>query len=89
MARRAWKVFARSGREEDRPVGEIRATVTVGGDVSGQLAVGSNIVQMRVGNVLGNLVNVLPPDARVNVAPRPVPDQPGAAPTGLARRPAV
>ena len=47
--------------------------MTVAGDVSGQLAVGSNIVQMRVDTVLGNLVTVLPPDAKVNVTPRPVP----------------
>ncbi|HYO36010.1 MAG TPA: PASTA domain-containing protein [Geodermatophilus sp.] len=47
--------------------------MTVGGDVSGQLVVGSNNVVMRVDTVLGNLVTVLPPDARANVRPRPVP----------------
>ena len=55
------------------PVGEVRTSVTVTGDVSGQLAVGSHIVQMRVDTVLGNLVTVLPPDAKANVTPRPVP----------------
>ncbi|WP_448640141.1 choice-of-anchor D domain-containing protein [Geodermatophilus sp. URMC 63] len=51
----------------------IRTSVSVGGDVSGQLAVGSHIVQMRVDTVLGNLVTVLPADARANIRPRPVP----------------
>jgi beta-lactam-binding protein with PASTA domain len=58
---------------EDEEAGEIRAEVTVTGDVSGQLAVGSNIVQMRVDRVLGNVVTVLPPGATPNVAPRPHP----------------
>src|SRR3954469_4569867 len=64
---------ARSGREASGSVGEIRASVRVDGDVSGQLAVGSHIVQMRVDTVLGNLVTVLPPDARAAITPRPVP----------------
>src|SRR3954464_778721 len=64
---------ARSGREASGSVGEIRASVRVDGDVSGQLAVGSHIVQMRVDTVLGNLVTVLPPDVKANVTPRPVP----------------
>jgi hypothetical protein len=54
-------------------LGEIRAEVTVNGDVSGQLAVGSNIVQMRVDRVHGNVVTVLPPGATPNVAARPGP----------------
>ena len=53
--------------------GEIRAEVTVTGDVSGQLAVGENIVQMRVDRVLGNVVTVLPPGATPNITARPHP----------------
>jgi hypothetical protein len=73
MTQPAGDELADSGRGAGAPVGEIRTSVTVGGDVSGQLAVGSHIVQMRVDTVLGNLVTVLPPDARANVTPRPVP----------------
>src|ERR687894_2507825 len=73
MAQPAGDDVADSGRGAGAPVGEIRTSVTVGGDVNGQLAVGSHIVQMRVDTVLGNLVTVLPPDARANVTPRPVP----------------
>src|ERR687894_305224 len=73
MAQPAGDDVADSGRRAGEPVGEIRTSVTVGGDVTGQLAVGSHIVQMRVDTVLGNLVTVLPPDARANVTPRPVP----------------
>src|SRR3712207_9505074 len=73
MTRPAGDEFAASGRGAGAPVGEIRTSVTVGGDVTGQLAVGSHIVQMRVDTVLGNLVTVLPPEARANVTPRPVP----------------
>src|SRR3954452_3438102 len=64
---------ARSGREASGSVGEIRDSVRGDGAVSGQLAVGSHIVQMRVDTVLGNLVTVLPQDAKANVTPRPVP----------------
>src|SRR3954469_20699240 len=73
MAGRIWHTFAKPNPEPKAPVGEVRTSVTVSGDVSGQLAVGSHIVQMRVDTVLGNLVTVLPPDARANVTPRPVP----------------
>src|SRR3712207_3742182 len=73
MTRPAGDEFAASGRGAGAPVGEIRTSVTVGGDVTGQLAVGSHIVQMRVDTVLGNLVTVLPPDAKAHVTPRPVP----------------
>src|SRR3954454_7223020 len=73
MAGRIWHTFAKPNREPMAPVGEVRTSVTVGGDVSGQLAVGSHIVQMRVDSVLGNLVTVLPPNAKANVSPRPVP----------------
>ena len=66
-----WKgIFARSGRVVGQPVGEIRANVTVGGDISGQLAVGSHIVQMRVDTVLGNLITVLPKGARAKITAR-------------------
>src|SRR4028118_2113128 len=73
MARSEGGGFVRFGGDASGAVGEVRASVTVGGDVSGQLAVGSHIVQMHVDTVLGNLVTVLPPDARANVTPRPVP----------------
>jgi len=73
MADRIRRTFSRRNRASPPPVGEVRTSVTVSGDVSGQLAVGSHIVQMRVDTVLGNLVTVLPPDAKVNVTPRPVP----------------
>ena len=73
MTRHTGDDVAGPGQGVGAPVGEIRTSVTVGGDVSGQLAVGSHIVQMRVDTVLGNLVTVLPPDARANVTPRPVP----------------
>ena len=71
MASRIWR--SKPSRHSPAPVGEVRTSVTVSGDVSGQLAVGSHIVQMRVDTVLGNLVTVLPPDAKANVVPRPVP----------------
>src|SRR3954468_21667897 len=72
MAR--WKsILTRSSRVTGQAVGEIRANVTVGGDVSGQLAVGSHIVQMRVDTVLGNLITVLPKGARAKVTARPIP----------------
>src|SRR4051794_481410 len=73
MAHRRGTRFARTRGNGNRPVGEVRTSVTVAGDVSGQLAVGSHIVQMRVDTVLGNLVTVLPPDARAAITPRPVP----------------
>ena len=73
MAGRIRHMFAKPNRKPEAPVGEVRTSVTVSGDVSGQLAVGSHIVQMRVDTVLGNLVTVLPPDTRANVTPRPVP----------------
>src|SRR5687768_783914 len=73
MAGRIWRTFSKPNRDSHAPVGEVRTSVTVSGDVSGQLAVGSHIVQMRVDTVLGNLVTVLPPDAKANVTPRPVP----------------
>jgi beta-lactam-binding protein with PASTA domain len=73
MAGRIWHPFSKPTRSSQAPVGEIRTSVTVAGDISGQLAVGSHIVQMRVDTVLGNLVTVLPPDAKANVTARPVP----------------
>jgi beta-lactam-binding protein with PASTA domain len=73
MAGGIWHTFSKQHRNSSAPVGEVRTSVTVSGDVSGQLAVGSHIVQMRVDTVLGNLVTVLPPDAKANVTPRPVP----------------
>jgi beta-lactam-binding protein with PASTA domain len=73
MAGRMWRTFSKPHRNSSAPVGEVRTSVTVSGDVSGQLAVGSHNVQMRVDTVLGNLVTVLPPNARANVTPRPVP----------------
>jgi hypothetical protein len=73
MARWKWRISARSTPVAGQAVGEIRANVTVGGDVSGQLAVGSNIVQMRVDTVLGNLITVLPKGARAKITARPVP----------------
>ena len=73
MAGRIRNAFSRPARKSPAPIGEVRTSVTVGGDVSGQLAVGSHIVQMRVDTVLGNLVTVLPPDAQAKVTPRPVP----------------
>src|SRR3954469_17480915 len=85
MAGRIWHTFAKPNREPKAPVGEVRTSVTVGGDVSGQLAVGSHIVQMRVDSVLGNLVTVLPPNAKPNSSPRPVPINlvpPAARPDG-------
>src|SRR4051812_49499449 len=73
MAHRRGTRFTRTRGNGNRPVGEVRTSVTVAGDVNGQLAVGSHIVQMRVDTVLGNLVTVLPPDVKANVTPRPVP----------------
>jgi hypothetical protein len=68
MASWSGGLLARFRRRPDSSVGAIHADVTVGGDVSGQLAVGSHIVQMRVNTVLGNLVMPLPRNAKVNVA---------------------
>src|SRR5215212_7510785 len=73
MAGRIWHAFAKPNRKPEAPVGEVRTSVTVSGDVSGQLAVGSHIVQMRVDTVRGNLVTVLSPDAKLTFSPRPVP----------------
>src|SRR4051812_15810711 len=73
MAGRLRHGLSRPTRKSRAPVGEVRTSVTVAGDVSGQLAVGSHIVQMRVDTVLGNLLTVLPPDAKANVTPRPLP----------------
>ena len=56
-----------------RGAGEIRTEVTVTGGVSGQLAVGENIVQVHVDHVLGNVVTVLPPGSAPRVTPRPHP----------------
>src|SRR3954468_12521038 len=83
MAHRRGTRFARTRGNGNRPVGEIRASVRVAGDVSGQLAVGSHIVQMRVDTVLGNLITVRPPEAKANITPRPVPI------TLVPRRPAL
>jgi hypothetical protein len=87
MAHRKWSIFGRSRRVSSVGVGEIRANLTVGGDVSGQLTVGSHIVQMRVDTVLGNLVTVLPRDALANVAGPPGASEPCAAPTSRDVRP--
>src|SRR3954452_2410473 len=73
MAHRRGTRFTSTRGNGNRPAGEVRTSVTVAGDVNGQLAVGSHIVQMRVDSVLGNLVTVLPPNAKANVSPRPVP----------------
>jgi hypothetical protein len=73
MASRIRRTFSKPKRDSHAPVGEVRTSVAVAGDVTGQLAVGSHIVQMRVDTVLGNLVTVLPPDAKAKVTPRPVP----------------
>ncbi len=64
-----------------RGAGEIRTEVTVTGGVSGQLAVGDNIVQVHVDRVLGNVVTVLPPGSapRVTARPHPVRLVPGRA----------
>src|SRR6186997_771184 len=53
---------------------EIRTLVTVQGDVSGQLAVGNNIVQMQIDRVVGNVLNLLPPGSlpRVTERQRPI-----------------
>ena len=53
--------------------GEIRTEVTVEGNVSGQLAVGKNIVQMRIDRVVGNVLNLLPPGSLPRVTERPHP----------------
>jgi hypothetical protein len=44
------------GMPSPRTAGSVRASITVGGDLSGQIAVGSNIVQMRIGELHGNVV---------------------------------
>jgi hypothetical protein len=53
-------------------LGEIVTNVTISGDVSGQLAVGENILQMHVSGV-GNLVTVLPAGTSPTVTTRPCP----------------
>jgi hypothetical protein len=47
--------------------------VRVGGGVSGQIAVGENNLQIRIGDVHGGEVNVLLPDQRPSVRPRSTP----------------
>ncbi len=49
---------------------EINTNVTVHGDVSGQLAVGQNILQMRIDRVVGNVVTVLPAGSAPRISPR-------------------
>lgn len=49
----------------------IQAEITVGGDLSGQLAIGENIVQLRIDNLHGNIVQQVP--AAPNVRRRPSP----------------
>jgi beta-lactam-binding protein with PASTA domain len=44
---------------------EVQATITVGGDLSGQVAVGSDIVQMQIGTMYGNVLTT----ARAEAAP--------------------
>jgi len=45
--------------------------VSIQGNVSGQVAVGSNILQ--IGSIQGGIVNILPPEAAVAPRPRPKP----------------
>jgi hypothetical protein len=42
MAGRIWHTFSKPNRNSPAPVGEVRTSVTVSGDVSGQPAVGSH-----------------------------------------------
>ena len=65
-----------------RGVGEIRADITVTGDVVGLLARGTNTLRMRVERVRGNAVTVRPPSAP-DVVARPYPVR------RLPRRPAA
>ncbi len=53
---------------------EIDAHIAVGGDLSGQVAIGTNIVQLRIDEVhgSGNVFNVLPPEHHPIVRPRPM-----------------
>lgn len=53
--------------------GGSRPRSTVGGDLSGQLAVGSDIVQMQIGTMYGNVITTAPADAAPAVTPRPRP----------------
>lgn len=53
--------------------GAVQATVTVGGDLSGQVAIGSDIVQMQIGTMYGNVITTAPADAAPAVTRRPRP----------------
>ncbi|WP_165556062.1 choice-of-anchor D domain-containing protein [Kribbella pittospori] len=53
------------------PTTGVRASITVGGDLRGQIAVGNNIVQMQIGEVHGNVI--MPVDQSVKVDRRPSP----------------
>ncbi len=65
--------------EPPKPIVESDSTprictdVQVHGDVSGQLAVGENIVQMRIDRLVGNVVTILPVGDRPRITERPRP----------------
>ncbi|MGH8910667.1 MAG: choice-of-anchor D domain-containing protein, partial [Egibacteraceae bacterium] len=54
-------------------VGDVHANIVVEGDISGQVAVGSNIYQMRVDHVHGDLVTIVRQDERPRVERRAAP----------------
>lgn len=47
------------------------ATITVGGDLSGQVAIGDNIIQLRIDTLHGNVIQQLAPEAAPTVRRRP------------------
>lgn len=59
--------------DDARRDGSVDAVITVGGDLSGQVAVGNNIVQVRIDALHGDLVQMAPPDAAPVVRARPRP----------------
>jgi beta-lactam-binding protein with PASTA domain len=53
--------------------GEVQATISVGGDLNGQVAIGANIIQIRIDTLHGDLVTAAPATSAPAVRRRPVP----------------
>jgi hypothetical protein len=57
----------------DEPPSTVHASISVGGDLTGQVAIGNDIVQMRIDTLHGNIVTIAPPAAAPVVTRRPTP----------------